>query len=301
MTTLAALIISTLTVDQLSTVVLADTSGLESIEELSRPSESFRLEFTAAAWLPRLVGDITVGPAGTEFDVDNDLQLDSVEPTFTGEIKGTWNWIEASISGFAFSTSSTVTAPTAGRFGTINVNAGNRLDSSADMWSVAGTCSVAIYRPFADHRFPWSGSDPDPANTRPGGGYRADLKLMLSGGFRYVHFRQQLTDLTLSRSDEFEHGWFAVNAGGGIQLDIWMKDQLPFIDRFSLDVNTMLGPAFGGDSSWIWQVDAGLRLHFTPNISVYTGYKLLDVDLKADDSKFKGGLQGLVFGATLEF
>ena len=51
MTTLAALIISTLTVDQLSTVVLADTSGLESIEELSRPSESFRLEFTAAAWL----------------------------------------------------------------------------------------------------------------------------------------------------------------------------------------------------------------------------------------------------------
>src|SRR5262245_11400182 len=57
--------------EQVEPVVPAPGSGNE-----------LRLDFTAGVWLPRLLGDATLGPGGTELDLQDNLGMDDLEPSF---------------------------------------------------------------------------------------------------------------------------------------------------------------------------------------------------------------------------
>src|SRR5262245_14557600 len=75
------------------------------------PSDQSRLEltFTPGAWLPRLGGEATLGPAAgaEELSIEDAFDLDSSEASFTADLAlrkdDTW---QLNLTGFDFSTSS---------------------------------------------------------------------------------------------------------------------------------------------------------------------------------------------------
>ena len=95
--------------------------------------------------------------------------------------------------------------------------------------------------------------------------------------------------------------WAAPYVGAELELRWASRDRLSFIEQVQIAGGIGIGPALGGDGGSLTHLHADLTIMFTPNFGAYMGYKLVDVHVKNHEYELDGGLEGLVFGATLRF
>lgn len=261
-------------------------AALASAQETDLPKpppryEGFQLDLTLDAWFPRLVGDIGVAGGDTS---TSDLELRNSEVSFFGDARMSWDKLWVDVSGFSFETDGS--------------NASVRSDAS--WWDVSVDVGYALWRPFAAQPFPWS-----PAPTGEVAWSRVDLTVGPTLGVSYDDFRFSTTPTGGAR-DAVDGAWCSVRGGFDINLSIWLKDRVGFLESLDIVFGGSIGPCFGasGDADGtgtLWMLDAALILRISPNIGAHLGYRLIDADFDYGDRSADVSLRGLVAGATIRF
>lgn len=256
------------------------------------------LEFTfrPGLWLPRLGGDVLLGPspAAGRLDVDTDLNLRDNEATFLGEflIRKADYW-ELQFSGFSFSTSSSATAPRAMQFGGTALAAGQMFQNTFDMTSFAGEFRFGMFQPLPGL------SELSDTNRTSCGRRRVDLRFSPLAGARYINVKQRLT--TGATAEEARGEWLAPYIGLNFELTYRPDGCWPLTDSLVIEVAGAAGPALGGDGGFVWQIQAGLTWHATRHFGVTFGYRLVELDVEKGDYQMKAGLQGLLIAGSVRF
>ncbi|MDY7110097.1 MAG: hypothetical protein SYC29_15810 [Planctomycetota bacterium] len=259
----------------------------------AQPGPELEFIFTPGVWLPRLKGDTTFGSlAGARvIDLDEMLELDDSEPIFRGEltlrIDDYW---QVRADGFDFSADSAGTFFFNRRFGDVILEPGDRYRASIDLTSAAIEAGADLFTVVGDA-----------APERPG--READLRFTPRLGLRYAGVDQSLQRLGGER-EELSGDWLALY--GGLEMRLRYEPAggvagLPFARAMQLEAGGTIGPAFGGDGGFIWQIRAGATVEFTPNVGLTFGYRLTELDVEDGDWAFDAGLQGLFLAATVRF
>jgi hypothetical protein len=248
---------------------------------------------TPGVWLPRLNGEASLGSAAAVaiIDLDQMLELDDSEPIFRGEltvrIDDYW---QVRADGFDFSTDSAGTFLSFAEFGEVTLRPGDRYRASVDLTSAAIEAGADLFTVVGD-------AAPD----RPG--READLRFAPRLGLRYVGLEQSLQRVGGER-EELSSDWLAVYAGLEMRLRYEPAGGvagLPFARAMRLEAGGGIGPAFGGDGGFMWQIRAGATIEVSPNVGLTFGYRLTELDVEDGDWEFDAGLQGLFLAATLRF
>ena len=72
-------------------------------------------------------------------------------------------------------------------------------------------------------------------------------------------------------------------------------------NEITLQSELLLGSVFGGDGGAMWGVTAGIEAQMSNILGIYFGYRLQELDVEEGEYAFDAGLQGLYFGAQLQF
>ncbi len=257
--------------------------------------QSLEVSLLAGAWLPRLVGTTALG--GNPIRVNDQFDLNDNEPTLNLEltIRKDEIW-ELWFGGFGFSTG--VTAAFQGgtkTFGSLVLNTGDLYTASLDMTSVATDLSVAVWRPYADGHSRAMGA----RNRTWDGHYIADLRFSPQFGMRYVDVDQSVT--TAGGTENTGGEWLAVYAGLMLELNYRPEERIGGLALLRIQAAFAAGPAFGGDGGGMWQVRAGITVHFTEMFGVMIGYRLVELNVDNGPYTLNGGLQGLFLAGSLRF
>jgi len=264
-----------------------------------RPVElDHTLEFTlmVGAWIPRFKGDVTLdssaGAAGTRFELGPDLHLDDLEPTVLPELAVRKDEIwEIHVSGFRFSTSSRSTIRRDGRFGEIQLDAGDTFHSDVDLTSASGELRIGLYRAYTN-----DGRD----NATSDGRQKVDFRFAPLFGLRYVEVEHAF-ERTGGLREDVGGTWVVPYGGFRMELTYFPDGDLPIIRMLRLEAGGALGPALGADGGFAWQVRAGLTCNVTDNLGVMFGYRLLELEVESGAYELNGGLQGLFLAGSLRF
>jgi hypothetical protein len=257
-------------------------------------SEStLRLDVAAGVWLPRLLGDVTLGPNGTKLDVQDDLGMDDLEPSFSGSLalgRGEW---QVRVDGFDFSTAATTTFIAPGGapavYGPLILNTGDVISSSFDMTSFSAELGWWPLHPCECGKVMSNGEL-----------CKVDFRLGLLGGFRYLDIDQSVNQIGVGQVDTGGE-WTVLH--GGLMLDLFydVKDIWPIVEAFEIYAAASAGPALGGDGGFMYQVRTGFLLHFTANASFMFGYQIVNIDAENGDFELNAGPQGLFIGGAVRF
>jgi hypothetical protein len=280
-----------------SIVLAAPAFGQEAPSAAApRVDDAFRLDFTADAWFPRLVGDV-VAPGGATRDVEL-LELDDSEVAFAGRGRLSWDRCFVEAGGFAFDTDGSYSS------------GGNAFESSMDWWAVSATIGYHLFTPFADQSTPWGEASFDRYgdNVNSEGDYRVDLRLAPTLGVLYEDLEFAERNRTLGSESGLDGGFMAVMLGGEFQLWLRPGDDFGLLRAVVLEAAFAIGPSFGvsGDASGTNSVvtfEAGGRIMILDNVGVHLGYRLVDGDYEGNDAdpSLEVGLQGLVAGVAIRF
>ena len=257
---------------------------------LPPPSLEWRFELLPGVWFPRLGGEVRLGdsPRAVSLHVKRDLDLRDAEvvfdPDVTIRLGDTWH---LRAGGFAFSTDAAGVFEGEADFGRLTLRDGDRYRGSVDIDSAAIEVGAALWT-WVD----WQ--SPDEA------GRRTAFTLAPKLGLRYVQVEQDLELIGTGREDVGGE-WTALYGGLEMRLRWERPDVLPIGRAFELNAAGGLGPAFGADGGFIWQVRANATLDLTANLGVTIGYRLLELDVEDGPYDCQAGLQGLFVGATLRF
>jgi hypothetical protein len=261
-------------------------------EEEAFPGEeqrAFTVDVTGGVWLPRLDGKVRKGSSanvrnidlGSQFDL-NDLEAaPNVELTL--HIGDRWH-----VGGQWFDFSTDNTGPFNGNgdvdFGSLTLSDGDQINASFDIASYAVEVGYDIISSY------------ETSVPRASSGVRMSAFAVA----RYVDVEQSVEQIGIGREDA-DAEWFSVLFGLDLNVRLEPEDGLPLGHALELEGGGAVGPAFGGDGGYIWQVRAGFRWEITPNIAGYVGYRLLELDVEDDSYELDGGLQGLLLGGSIRF
>ena len=290
-------------------IVTATAVMLMSSEELAleppkadhpvpRQESSLEITILPGAWIPRLDGESSFGPAGAgDIHLSRQLALNSSEPTVNLEltIRNREVW-EVHFSGFDFSTESANRFVGSATFGGLALPHGDPFRASFDITSFSAGMSIGVFRPFADDRQGPANLD----NRTWEGRYIADLRISPEFGMRYLDISQTVT-LPDGSSETAGGEWVAVYGGLQFLLDYRPEQRLPFLHLLRMQASLAVGPALGGDGGIMWQMGAGLTVQITETLGVMFGYRLLELDVENDDYTLQGGLQGLFLTGSVRF
>jgi hypothetical protein len=284
--------------------ILAACAGLLIAEpqqpEINRASNEFHLDFRAGAWIPRLDGFSSLGDSGTRFDLGDDLDLDQSETVPNFELIGRWHNWSGLLSGFVFDGDGTALLLSPAEIGAFSAPAGTSVASRVDIASAAFELKYALFRPLSDQTTPWADTDVRTNNVNAAGDYVADLRFGPTLAVRYLDVEQDF-DISGIGSVSGDGSWLALMGGIDMTLELRPEGGVPLIQCFELQAGISIGPAFGGDGGFLWQVRAGLTARVTDHFGVTFGYRLLESDVEDDGFDFEGSLQGLFAGVTLGF
>ena len=259
------------------------------------PATSLEVTLLAGVWLPRLVGEVSLG--GAPIQVNDAFDLNANETTLNLElaIRKDEIW-ELWFGGFDFSTDVTgAFMGGAATFGSLALSTGDPYSSRFDMTSVAVELSVTAWRPFADGHSRAMGD----RNRTWDGRYGTDLRFSPQFGMRYIDVDQSVT--TAAGTEKAGGEWLAVYAGLVMELDYRPQQRVPGFTLFRLQVSTALGPIIGGDGGGMWQVRAGGTVQFTEMFGVTIGYRLVTLNADNDGYTLNGGLQGMFLAGSIRF
>lgn len=268
-------------------------------EPMTQPdaAERFHLDFKGGVWLPRLDGFTSLGDAGTRLDFSDELGADGTETVPNFELTGQYERWSAMLSGFLFETDGSAAMLDQTIIGSTTVPGGATVGTNVDMTSAALELKYAIYQPLAVHPFPWSAPC---EGTVPADDAVTDFRIGPTLGVRYLEVEQSF-DLGGLGTEEADGAWLAVLGGLDMTLLLNTRPTIPFLRSLEIQGGLGLGPAFGGDGGFLWQVRAGLTARFAEHIGLSFGYRLLETDVEDDDFDFEGGLQGLFVGLDIGF
>lgn len=261
------------------------------------PALDFKL--TTGVWMPRLGGEVKLGPfsAAANIDLGDQLDLDDLEPTFNAELtirkREVW---QVRLGGFDFETSSSGMFVGNTDFGSLSLSNGDPFSATFKITSFFVEVDVAMSRPYADK----PGARPDPENITPNGRYVADLRFSPRFGIQYLDVDQTLEQTGVGR-ESVGGEWVAVYGGLNVELQYHPVSLTRLIEMIVLEGGVALGPALGGDGGIIWTVRAGLTASITKNFGLMVGYRLVELDVEDGDYELDGGLQGLFFAGSLQF
>jgi hypothetical protein len=218
---------------------------------------------------------------GSQLDL-NDLEVaPNVELTL--HIGDRWH-----VGGQWFDFSTEDTGPFNGNgnvdFGSLTLSDGDQINASFDMASYAVEVGYDIISSY------------ETSVPRASSGVRLAPFVVA----RYVDVEQSVEQVGVGREDA-DADWFSVLFGLDLNVRLEPQDGLPLGHALELEGGGAVGPAFGGDGGFVWQVRAGFRWEITPNIAAYVGYRLLELDVEDDSYEVDGGLQGLMFGGSIRF
>lgn len=255
------------------------------------PVDDLEVTAFAGVWIPRLDGVAGLGPSGS-LDLDDDLDLHDMEPTFNVELAirkdEAWQII---LGGADFSTDAAGLFPTSATFGSLNLSAGDQFRSTFELTTISAEVAAETWRPLT--------RDPGPDNRNADGRYTADLRFGPAFVVRWVdadHTVEQTGVGTETAGGE----WLGLLGGFELTLD-WRPENVPLMTMVRWYAGLALGPAIGGDEGLMWQVRGGLVLHVTETFGVMVGYRLLELDVDSDGYALDGGLQGLFLSGSIRF
>ena len=275
-------------------LMIAQTAWGQAEGEAEAPGmtggEGLRFELTPGVWFARLGGDVKLGPSGQAGSIQLKAQLDLrdskavFQPDLTVRKEDRWH---LRASGFKFSTDAAGAFEGRSDFGSLSLANGDRYRASVDMWSLAAEWGAELVRPIK-----WSGNEQANRGTK--------LSFSPKVGVRHVDVDQDLEMPGVGRVDTGGE-WTAVYGGLEMRLRWQEPDALPIGHAFELEAGGGIGPAFGGDGGFVWQVRVNATLEITPNVGVTFGYRLVELQVEDGEYEFNAGLQGLFAGAAIRF
>jgi hypothetical protein len=257
--------------------------------------EPVRLDLTAGVWLARLRGNASFSPASsTRLDLNDTYGLDSMEAAFQGDLSILWrNWT-VRLTGAEFSTDATQAASSAGAFGSTTFISGNTLRSSFDFYSWGVDVQSWLWRPLSKQEFPWQAPV---AGENLGG----DLQFVGIVGGRGFGVNQQVQNLTAGTSSTYDGTFGTVIVGGGVDVQVDLRDRVSFLDRVEFSATGTWGPAWPGDGCSETEVRAALTAWFCGNAGVFFGYRYVNLELAQGGYGFDGDVAGLFVGGSLRW
>jgi hypothetical protein len=279
------MLISTICAAALLSAAHADTAD-EAATEPVPPSLEFTL--TPGVYFPRLDGTSSLGSSqgdGTELDLDSDLGLGGMEPTFNAELRirngDEWSLL---LGGFEFSTDADSSFNGNATFGKIDLKTGTPYRSTFKLTTVSGEVIVPVWRPYRDV--------PD-----------FDLCFSPLAGLRFLDMEQELQVPGVAKA-RASGRWFSLMIGLEVQIEIDTDRFTRWLRRVTFETAVSAGPGWGdgGTGQWMWNVRTGVNIDLTKNLGISLGYRLVEFNIdNNDDYKINAGLQGLFIGGRLRF
>jgi hypothetical protein len=254
----------------------------------AQPSD-WTFRFTPGAWLPRVVGDVTLGPGGTQLDLQDDLDLDDMDANFTGAFTMGRGDFQLRFDAFDFSTDGTTTFAGDATFGPLTLAPGDAINSSFDMTSVGLELGYWAWRPCRCGELMSNGQ---PSNV--------DLFFGPSVGIRYIDVDQSVLQNGVNNVDTGGE-WAAITGGIMLSLVYDVHEIWPLIRTFEIGAAANVGPAIGGDGGFVYGIRAGISLFFTQNIGFTFGYQISGVNVEDGEYELIAAPQGLFIGGTITF
>lgn len=254
-----------------------------------------RLDLVASAWLARLRGQSSLGPASTtRQDLNTTWGMDSMEGAFQGDLSLMWrNWT-LRLTGSEFSTDATSSAAGSTAFGTTTFAAGDSMRSSFDFYSWGIDVQSWLWRPLSRQQFPWQA----PVDEADAGG---DLQLVAIVGGRGFGVRQEEQNCSMGTASSYAQTFGTVTIGGGVDVMVDLRSRVGFLDRLEFSATGSWGPMWPGSEGSFFEVRAQLVAWLTGNAGVLFGYRYTGLDFSDGAYSFGGDVAGLVVGGQLRF
>ena len=269
--------------------------------EASRSSEDLRVEIVPTVWFPRLLGSYSFGPGGTSFDVETDTYLHDSELAFQGELDYRFDEWTIRILGTEFSTSGSGLLQGSATVDGVALAAGDDWSSEYSQWSIGAEVDYALWRPFADEPFSWSGENRRKDNTDQDGDYLVDFRMGPRLGFRYLHVNQTFDSVSGGVSTSFDGGVAALVLGALVEIQFDTRPLISWLPRLSVEAGATVSPILAGGSGYLSSIEATLRPYFTHNASLILGFRLQGTAITSEEYEREGSVMGLVAGFSLEF
>jgi hypothetical protein len=234
------------------------------------------------AWLPRLGG--TVANGGGAIDLETNIDLRSREDVVLVEFElRPIEHLTLSLTALDFSTSGSGSFVGNKTFGGVAFNDGDLWSGKTTMQSVSVEAAWDYWRPY------------------PRGGETMFTFSPVIGAQWYGTSFDLQNDTDALAVNSQDHSWLAVY--GGLRFDLgWdTRQQISWIDSFSMGAELTTGALLGNDGGSIWAVQAGVALEFTDGFSGYFGYRLRELNGEDGEYTFDAGLQGIYAGVQFRF
>ncbi|HWB20736.1 MAG TPA: hypothetical protein VG711_10575 [Phycisphaerales bacterium] len=275
---------------------LAQTAGPPTAEsQPETPSEftsqkDLQITVTGGVWFPRLGGTSTLKNAAGEeptidFETDFFLRDRQYIPLIEVSILKNQTW-QIDLTGFW------TTADNDGEFQGTHSTYGSLVFDHNDPYSISVDInSFAVQLSYWGFK-PLSLSHDSEANL-----WFSPLLAM-----RYLNVTETVRSFGPAGGVENQdNDWFAIMLGPQMHFSWECHDKLPIFQSIDLDAYGAAGPAFGDDFGAAWQIKACITARFPNNFEVSFGYRLLELNVHADDYTFDAGLQGLFLSASWRF
>ena len=266
-----------------------------------RDSEAVRVEITPTAWFARLLGTYSIGPGGTDLDVETDTDLHDSELSFQGELDFRFDAWSIRVLGTQFSTSGEGVLDQSARVAGTDLAAGSDWSSSYAQWSIGAEIDYALWRPFADEPFAWSSEGTASDNTNADGDYLVEFRLGPRVGFQYLHVDQTFESTAGNLAYEFDGSVGALVLGILIEAEIDTRPVCSLLHQITIEAGGTVSPVFAGGSGYLSSIAASFRAYFTPNASVGFGFRLQGTSFTSEEYERKGSVMGMIAGVSLRF
>jgi hypothetical protein len=265
-----------------ATALAQDASDVDASEAIAMAEAPLRMDFHVGAWLVRAKGTGSNGGAELEIgDTGSTMGLGNLEALLRGELtigKGEWS-VRAMGTHGSWSGDAQVDAATT--WGGVPLVPGTTYASSLDMTWLA-------FEVHWDHL------------TLQGDGKRhtsdpIDLIFGPHIGVAWLDLDQSLAGISSSGN------WWSLYGGGELSMVVDLQPFTDLVHSLSVDIGASIGHTMA-DGGMFWKINGGLGLHFTPNIGVNVGYRIVEYKhLTADSWDLSPSFPGLFIGLNVTF
>jgi len=273
--------ILTLTAGQ-ATAKDPSAGDLDASEAIAMAEAPLRMDFHVGTWLVRAKGTGSNGGSELEIgDTGSTMGLGNLEALLRGELtigKGEWS-VRAMGTHGSWSGDGQVDSVTT--WGGVPLVPGTNYASSLDMTWLA-------FEVHWDHL------------TLQGDGKRhttdpIDLIFGPHIGVAWLDLDQSLAGVHNSGN------WWSLYGGGELSMIIDLRPFTDLVRSMSVDIGASIGHTMA-DGGWFWKINGGLGLHFTPNIGVNVGYRIMEYkNLTANSVELSPSFPGLFIGLNVNF
>ena len=233
------------------------------------------------AWIPRLAGTILDG--GTPIDLETNVSMHDAEKSPLVEFNlNPMNSISVSCSVFDFETKGSGAYSGIDNYGEASFVTGDSWNAHIAIQSVGFNASLNMIEPY-------------PSSNN------ATLTFAPVIGMRWFGIESELRNNNTDNTATHRNSFIALQGGCNVEFRWHDAEEFWGANEITLQSELLLGSIFGGDGGAMWGVTAGIEAQMSNILGIYFGYRLQELDVEEGEYAFDAGLQGLYFGAQLQF